>query len=80
MFSQREIAIMGGLASYGVSYYELGRLSAMYVKRVLLGADPGALPVEQIDRLYFVINLKTAKVLGLKIPESVLQWADEVIE
>jgi putative ABC transport system substrate-binding protein len=47
---------------------------------VLLGADPGELPVERVDRLYFVINVKTAKTLGLRIPQSVLARADEVIE
>ena len=80
MFNQRETVAMGALASYGVSYYELGRLSAKHVQRVLLGANPGELPVEQVDRLYFVINLKTAKALGLTIPPSVLQRADEVIQ
>jgi len=80
MFHQRETVAMGALASYGVSYYELGRLSAKYVQRVLLGANPGELPVEQVDRLYFVINLKTAKALGLTIPQSLLQRADEVIQ
>jgi putative ABC transport system substrate-binding protein len=47
---------------------------------VLLGANPGDLPVEQLDRLHFVINLKTAKALGLTIPQSVLALADEIIE
>ena len=80
MFNQRETVVMGALASYGVSYYALGRLSAKHVQRVLLGANPGELPVEQVDRLYFVINLKTAKALGLTIPPSLLQRADEVIQ
>jgi len=70
----------GALASYGESYYALGRLSAKHVQRILLGADPGDLPVEQLDRLHFVINLKTAKALGLTIPPSLLQRADQVIE
>ncbi|HEV8530828.1 MAG TPA: ABC transporter substrate-binding protein [Methylomirabilota bacterium] len=80
MFHQRETVAMGALASYGVSYYELGRLSAKYVQRVLLGANPGELPVEQVDRLYFVINLKTAKALGLTIPQALLGRADELIQ
>jgi putative ABC transport system substrate-binding protein len=80
MFTNRENVVNGALASYGASYYAMGRLSARYVQRILLGADPGNLPVEQIDRLQFVINLKTAKALGLKIPDSVLARADEVIE
>jgi putative tryptophan/tyrosine transport system substrate-binding protein len=70
----------GALASYGESYYALGRLSAKHVHRVLLGAVPGALPVEQLDRLHFVINLKTARALGLTISPSLLQRADQVIE
>jgi putative ABC transport system substrate-binding protein len=70
----------GALASYGESYYALGRLSAKHVQRVLLGADPADLPVEQVDRIHFVINLKTAKALGLTIPPSVLARADQVVE
>jgi putative ABC transport system substrate-binding protein len=70
----------GALASYGESYYALGRLSAKHVQRVLLGADPGDLPVEQLDRVHFVINLKTAKALGLTIPQSLLLRADEIIQ
>jgi putative ABC transport system substrate-binding protein len=80
MFADTESVAKGALASYGVSRYEFGRLSAKHVQRVLLGADPGNLPVEQVDRLHFVINLKTAKALGLTIPQSVLTRADEVIE
>lgn len=80
MFNQREIVVEGALAAYGESFYEIGRLSAKHVQRVLAGADPGALPVEQLDRLHFVINLKTAKALGLTIPQSVLVRADEVVE
>jgi ABC-type uncharacterized transport system substrate-binding protein len=80
MFSQEDSVFKGGLASYGVSYSVMGRLEAKYVQRILLGANPGELPVEQVDRLYFVINLKTAKALGLTIPPSLLQRADQVIE
>jgi putative ABC transport system substrate-binding protein len=80
MFTEQESVAQGGLASYGVSYSVIGRLAARYVHRILLGANPGDLPVEQLDRLYFVINLKTAKALGLTIPHSVLLRADEVIE
>ena len=63
-----------------MNFYAVGRLSAKYVQRILLGANPGDLPVEQPDRLYFVINLKTAKALGLTIPQSLLLRADEVIQ
>ena len=80
MFTELDSVAKGGLASYGVSYDAMGRLSAKYVQRILLGANPGELPVEQIDRLYFVINLKTAKALGLTIPPSLLGRADQVIE
>jgi putative ABC transport system substrate-binding protein len=80
IFQDKETVAKGGLASYGLSYYTIGRVLAKPIQRILLGADPGDLPVEQLDRLHFVINLKTAKTLGLMIPQSVLGRADEVIE
>jgi len=80
MVQERGSVAKGALAAYGESFYTIGRLSAKLVQRVLLGADPGDLPVEQVDRFYFVINLKTAKALGLTIPQSLLARADEVIE
>jgi len=80
MLTSKANVAKGALASYGENYYVLGRLSAKHIQRVRLGAHPGDLPVEQLDRLYFVINLKTAKTLGLTIPQSVLARADEVIE
>jgi putative tryptophan/tyrosine transport system substrate-binding protein len=80
MFTELDSAAKGGLASYGVSYYAMGQLSAKYVQRVLLGANPRELPVEQVDRLSFVINLKTAKALGLTIPQSLMLRADEIIQ
>jgi putative ABC transport system substrate-binding protein len=80
MFQDRASVAQGPLASYGVSYYAVGRLAAKQVQRILLGANPGDLPIEQIDRMPFVINLKTAKTLGLTIPQSVLLRADEVIQ
>jgi putative ABC transport system substrate-binding protein len=80
MFSEPDSVAKGGLAGYGVSYYAMGRLAAKYVQRVLSGASPEELPIEQADRLYFVINLKTAKALGLTIPPSLLGRADEVIQ
>jgi putative ABC transport system substrate-binding protein len=69
----------GALAAYGDDSYTIGRLSAKHVQRVLLGAAPGDLPVEQVDRLHFAINLKTAEALGLTIPPSLLTRADELI-
>jgi putative ABC transport system substrate-binding protein len=80
MFQERGAVAKGALAAYGESYYTIGRLSAKHVQRVLLGANPGDLPVEQVGRFHFVINLKTAKALGLTIPQSLLIRADEVIE
>jgi len=80
MFQDKEAVARGALASYGVSYYGAGRISAEQVQRVLLGASPADLPVEQIDRLAFIINSKTAEALGLTIPLSVLARADEVIQ
>jgi len=80
ILQDRESVVRGALASYGLSYYTSGRLTASYVQRVLLGANPADLPVEQVNRLQLVINLKTAKALGLMIPPSLLARADEVIE
>jgi putative ABC transport system substrate-binding protein len=80
IFQNRESVVRGALASYGLSHDTGGRLTARYVQRVLLGANPGDLPVEQNDRLQLIINLKTAKALGLTIPQSLLTRADQVIE
>jgi putative ABC transport system substrate-binding protein len=79
IFSDASVVAKGGLASYGEGYYAAGRRLASLVHRVLLGANPGDLPVEQLDAMHFAINLKTAKAIGLNIPSSLLQRADEVI-
>ena len=76
----REFAVVGALASYGTSRADLWRRSASYVVKILRGANPGDLPVEQPTRFDLVINLKTAKALGLDVPPSLLARADEVIE
>ena len=76
----REFAVVGGLASYGTSRADLWRRSASYVVKILRGANPGDLPVEQPTRFDLVINLKTAKALGLDVPPSLIARADEVIE
>ena len=80
MFGSREYVVQGALAGYGTNLSIIGKLSAKHVQRILLGADPGSLPVELIDRAYFIINLKTARALGLTIPQSVLVRADEVLQ
>ncbi len=80
MFNYKDAVSKGALASYGESYYALGRMSAKHVQQVLLDADPATLPVEQSDRPQFVVNLKTARALGLRIPPSVLARADQIVE
>ena len=79
IYVQKEFVDEGGLMSYGVDYDDLFRKTAHYVDKILKGAKPADLPVQQATKFEFVINLKAAKQIGLTIPVDLLQRANQVI-
>ncbi|MGB9019522.1 MAG: ABC transporter substrate-binding protein [Pseudolabrys sp.] len=80
MYAAREGVELGGLSSYGVNLPDLARATAIYLGKILKGAKPAELPVQQPTKFELVINLKTAQTLGLSVPLSLQQRADELIE
>jgi putative tryptophan/tyrosine transport system substrate-binding protein len=80
VYSFREFPDSGGFMSYGANVYEIHRRSATFVDKILKGAKPADLPVEQPTKFELVVNLKTAKALDLTIPQSLLVRADEIIQ
>ena len=79
-FSDRAMVAAGGLMSYGVDYAEMAHQVGLYTGKILKGAKPADLPVQQSTKFDFAVNLQTARALGIEVPSGVLSIADEVIE
>src|SRR5262249_42772980 len=80
MFHEQSLVAQGALASYGIDYHEIGRVSAKHVQRILAGTQPRDLPVENYDKVGLALNLRTAREIGLTLPPSLLLRADQVTE